>query len=378
MAAVTTINTYYKSIIDLVLELHDNELLSAKPGHCMKITGLGSNELEYLWETVKVKYPKMDNYIISEDTISDMYISATKLIELRNKQENPLLVLIPSNSRTAAEDSYGNATFKEISLEGIEVKLKEKLISEIPEDFKGILKDEILFYLQSEKINSSNIIDYLIALKENGYTRENVGDYIFHLNLIPDKNLLLEDDKIRSRLNFNILSAGLLSSFNKPLYDRIGELPLEPNSLQKDVVEFIKKEKKAKSSGELCEIIFNDYLNLNFSNWEIPDLKKNTDLRLECEYITNGDKKTLFKQEEDVYILNAKTNQNSKLKVRITSNTPPKDIPELHAFRIILMAVNGGSGDVLQDLRLAKNSTSNRPYRDLTFDISTNSIEEGS
>lgn len=378
MEAVKTINTYYKNIIDLVLELHSNELSSAKPGHCMKIIGLGSNELDYLWETVKAKYPKIDTYIILEQQTSDRYISATKLIELRNKEENPLLVLIPSNSRTAAEDSYGNATFKEISLDGIDVKLKEKLISEVPDDFKRIIKDEILFYLQSEKIELSDIVNYLVALKDNGYTIKNVGNYIYNLGLIPDENLIVEEEKTRSRLNFNLFSTGLLSSFNKPLYDRIGELPLEANTLQKEVVNFIKNEKAAKTSGELCKIIFRDYPNLNFSKWQIPDLKKNTDLRLECETITNGDRKTIFTQEEDVYVLNAKTNTNSKLKVRITTNTPPKDIPELYAFRIILMAVNGGSGDSLQDLRLAKNSSSTKPYRDLTFDISTNSVDEGS
>ncbi|MDH5404801.1 MAG: ATP-binding protein, partial [Candidatus Heimdallarchaeota archaeon] len=278
MEAVKAINTYYQNIIDLVLELHDDELSSAKPGHCMKITGLGSNELEYLWDIIKINYPKIESYIISEAGISDKYISATKLIELRNKQENPLLVLIPSNSRTAAEDSYGNATFKEISLEGIEVRLKEKLLSEIPEEFSNVLKDEILFYLQSENIELSNIINYLIALKENGHTKENIGNYIFHLNLIPDTNLILAEEKIRSRLNFNLLSTDLLSAFNKPLYDRIAELPLESNSLQKDIVKFIKKEKKAKNTEELCNIIFNDYSALNFSNWQIPDLEKSIDL----------------------------------------------------------------------------------------------------
>ncbi len=133
MELIKTINIYYKRIIDLILELHKAELGNAIPGHCMKIKGLGLNELEFLWEVIHDKYPTIDTFIVSEKSDgSDKFISATKLVEYRNKQEAPLLVLIPSNSRTAAEDSYGNATFKEISLEGIEHTLKDKLIANIP------------------------------------------------------------------------------------------------------------------------------------------------------------------------------------------------------------------------------------------------------
>lgn len=128
----TKINLYYQRIIDLVISLYHEEFVSAKAGHCMKITGFGNNELIYLWEELTDKYPGINTFIVSENEKDKSYISATKLIEFRNQQEKPLLVLIPSNSRTAAEDSYGNATFKEISLDGIEINLKDQLISKIP------------------------------------------------------------------------------------------------------------------------------------------------------------------------------------------------------------------------------------------------------
>jgi len=129
METLQKVNTYYQKIIELILELYNDDLQKAIPGHCMKITGLGQNELELLWEELNEKYPKIDTYIIkNEPDDNHKYISPTKLIEYRNKQKAPLLVLIPSNSRTAAEDSYGNATFKEISLDGIEERLKKSLI----------------------------------------------------------------------------------------------------------------------------------------------------------------------------------------------------------------------------------------------------------
>ena len=115
MQTANAISNYYHRIIGLILDLYHDDFSSASSGHCMKISGLGLAELEYLWDQVQERYPTIETYIISEENASrEKFITAAKLIELRNRQTAPLLVLIPSNSRTAAEDSYGNATFKEI------------------------------------------------------------------------------------------------------------------------------------------------------------------------------------------------------------------------------------------------------------------------
>jgi DNA phosphorothioation-dependent restriction protein DptH len=42
MQMTTQINTYYQRIIDLILDLYHDDLSKAIPGHCMKITGLGT------------------------------------------------------------------------------------------------------------------------------------------------------------------------------------------------------------------------------------------------------------------------------------------------------------------------------------------------
>ena len=181
----------------------------------MKITGLGMSELEFLWELIREKYPNINTFIVSEKSRSRFrFITATKLIEFRNKQDAPLLVLIPSNSRTAAEDSYGNATFKEISLEGIEHKLKEELLNSVPSEFTHIVKNEILGYLDILHGDAVYVIDYLLSLEEQGYNAETIGNNIYLLDLIPDNTLIKEHDKIRSRLNFNLESISLLGSFH--------------------------------------------------------------------------------------------------------------------------------------------------------------------
>lgn len=367
------INTYYQNIINLVLELHDQEFSNAEPGHCMKITGLGLNELKYLWDILNIKYPSMDTYIVLDGNIHDnMYISATKLIELRNKQENPLLVLIPSTSRTAAEDSYGNATFKEIPLDGLDVKLKNKLLAEIPFEFQEIIHVDILKYLSFANIRMSSIIDYLLALHEFGFSTENIGNFIFHLGLIPDSKLIADETRTRLKLNFNLNSITLLSSYNLPLYDRINELPLEQNSLQQDLVNFFKQENDVKTATDICKTIYENYPELNFSNWKIPDLDFDI-VKLTSEDISSPD----FSIEDGIKVLHTGQIANSKVRIRFSTIPNPKDIKELKYFKIVLMAVDGGRGEEITVLRKLNNTNSQYSYRNATVELNSSMIEEG-
>lgn len=372
MDASINISVYHRKVINLTIETYDDILQSASPGHCMKIGGFGDNELEYLWDTLTANYHNLDVFIVSDKEVGKKYISATKLIELRNKQEKALLVLIPSASRTAAEDSYGNATFKEITLDGIEEKLEEQLLSSISAPFNKDVKD-ILTYLRDQDISLFNKINYLIDLTENGITPKNIGNYVFHLNLIPDEFLLQDKDKMRTRINFNLKSIDLLSSFNKPLYDRISGLPLKNNSIQKDIVDFVKGEAEARSAETICKTIFNSYHNLNFSNWPIPDLDVK-DVKLITEDIKSSD----FRIEEGRKALRVETGKTSKIKVRFSTKPIPKDIEELRYFNIILMAVDGGSGEEIRTLRKLKNTNIARPYREAIVELNPNVIEEGS
>lgn len=369
-----TVNTYYQKVIDLILQLHKDELSRAKSGHCMKITGLGLNELEFFWDIIHTSYTNIDVFIVSDEATEDKrFISATKLIELRNKEEAPLLALIPSTCRTAAEDSYGSSSFQVISLEGIENKLKLELLNSIPEKYGDLIKSEILAYLEGYEISTVNIIKYLIALEESGYSKEAIGNNIFLLGLIPDSKLIDEPEKLRARLNYNLQSIELISSFSKPLYDRVSELPLEPNTLQKDLVSFIKKENGARSIEEICRLIFSSYGNLNFSNWQIPDLDFS-----HIKLLTEEIKSNSFKIEEGKKVLHVEEGRAAKVRIRFRTNPNPKDISELKFFKVVLMAVDGGVGEEISILRKLKNTTSNRSDREATVELNSNVIEEGS
>lgn len=367
------ISTYYQRIINLILELYKDDLKIAIPGHCMKITGLGFKELEFLWSRVKTEFPEIDVFIISNEKGNEKCISASKLIEYRNQEASPLLILIPSNSRTAAEDSYGNATFKEISLEGIEESLKQELLKNIPAEYFHIISHDILGHLKSSGIKTVDIIQYLLKLEEFGFNESNIGDYLYVLNLIPDSALISDLDKIKSRLIFNLESIHLLAAFNKPLYDRISELPLETHTLQREIIDFLKVQSGSKNIADICTGIFKDYQNLNFSNWTIPDLNFK-EFKLTIEEIKSND----FKVEDGVKVLHARVGATSSVKIKFNTNPPPNSFNDLKYFKVILMAVDGFAGEEISVLRKLKNSTSSRPFREITVDLNSNITEEGS
>ena len=89
---VNILTRYYQYIIELIVEIYNQEFEDAKPGHCMKITGLGNEQLLSLWKIITNHFKNLNTYIVDETQQGDCYISATKLIELRNQQKKPLLL----------------------------------------------------------------------------------------------------------------------------------------------------------------------------------------------------------------------------------------------------------------------------------------------
>ena len=153
-------------------------------GTCMKLTGLPLDDLVAIRELIVRDYPLLKVVVLTDgDFSADYAITATKLIELRNMGQDPILVLIPSALQTPAEDSYGNATFKELSIAGVDDRILASLTAEIPEDVVGLAKEVLDFAQEATKIDR---ISYLLALRHRGWDRTGVGEEMNWIGLIPD------------------------------------------------------------------------------------------------------------------------------------------------------------------------------------------------
>lgn len=362
--------TYYDFIVDIILQQFQHEFAEAKPGHCMKITGLADEQLFILLDKIRTHYPKMDSFIINDAEVGDKYISATKLIELRNNQSNPILVLIPSNSRTAAEDSYGNATFKDLQLENIDRILVDQLFKKIPEEKKRSIQT-IVEIFNINKNNNPALAKYLILLEENNYDDKAIGEYLFLIGGLPDHKLLEDPSVARARLILNQKSLNILASFNKSIYERVDSLEIEKDSIQKELIQFFREEKNIANKSDIVETIFNKYQNLCFGNWKIPNLNFDN-LNLEVTNISSPN----FVMEDGVKVLKANEGTNVKVKVQFTTTPPPNQVESLHGFRIVLMEADGGAGQEITTLRKLKNSKAASIFRSADIEINSNTTEE--
>ena len=98
---------YYKKFLALIAKSYEKQIKDATPGHCMKIEGLPKGELQKLIGMLRPLNKDLLIYILSDTETGNDFIHAAKLIELRNNPDKALLVLIPANTSTSAEDSYG-------------------------------------------------------------------------------------------------------------------------------------------------------------------------------------------------------------------------------------------------------------------------------
>lgn len=363
---------YYNKFLALFVEEYKNELMQDTPGYCMKVTGLSLDKLEQLYPLIKELNPSLKLYILSENQSGDRYISPTKLIELRNNLNITLLVLIPVSSSTSAEDSYGDATFKDLSILPIDNRILESAISNIPDLFKPTI-DELFAYLK-DRINQTIKIQYLLYHELNGYTKESIGNGIYLFGLIPDKELIENIDVIRKRLAFNVICSESLFDFSISVSERIIKLPIPPDTLQKSIANFLRVETESKTMYELSHIILEKYSELNFSNWQIPLDPSNNHLIVNAEILPGKD--MIENKEDGGFSLSIQSGKKVKLRLRIFTDPIPRESKDLKNFRIILMNVDGMYS--IGEVKKIKVTDGIKAYRDVSFEIADGQYEDGS
>lgn len=362
---------YYRLLLSLIIDEFKEEFVNAKPGHCMKITGLSMRELQPLCTAVRALPGELQTYILSDDIKGEEYISANKLIEFRNNDSIPLLILIPSNSRTSTEDSYGNATFKNLSIEHLDTRLLENLKAEIPITLKPAV-NEIFEYLRIQNLRQIQYLQYLLYLKSLDWAESAIGNGLAFLTLMPDNKINSELKQIRQRLLYNLKCVDILGDFSKPIPDRIRELPIKTNSLQNGITVFLRTENQLKNKSEICQTILQNYSDLNFSKWEIPDFETPHDLHVFVDKISSNDIRTT----DGDLTLTIPRDKTSKVKIRISTKPAPKDFKELRNFSIVLMAIDGWYQ--VTEVKRTKVTENAKTYRDITMEFSEAMFNEGS
>lgn len=369
---------YYERFIQHVVEAYSQKLKSAKPGHCMKITGLAMKELRVLLPLLRPLNSGMEVYILSETEKGDEYIHATKLIELRNNPDKSVLILVPSNSRTSAEDSYGDATFQNLSVAELQDSFVYKLISELPEE-KEYLWTQMTDLFKEIKPARTTVINYLLYLETKQYADEAWGNGLYLFGMLPDKDLIKNEGAIRRRFMINLEKvSSVMADFSLTAADRIVSLPLVRNTVQKDLMVFFTSTDNIEDAVSLFENIHDNHPEFNYA--VLPWIDKDNEskpVKVMVDIASGKDPKKELVRDADTGALLLAIPQDKKGKVSftITTDPSPKDNPDIFSFEIAL--VNIDDFTEVGVVKKAKVGTNKRASRKLSLNIASGMFEDG-
>jgi hypothetical protein len=220
------------------------------PGHCMRVTDLDDDIMESVCKELRRTRPDGNIFILGSHDQEDQpfRVTSTKLVELRNPDSNgelrqPLLVFIPTSLRTSAEDSFGVATFEELTFTGIYKDLINSLLDRLPVSLVGYVRDLLSILTEEEWLFADDVsrVRYLLTALENGIDGETLGASLYELTLIPDFKLFADPGMVNGKIRRNLGSVRSLIASHKSARGRIADLGLSDKALNARLFRYFEK-----------------------------------------------------------------------------------------------------------------------------------------
>ncbi len=366
---------YYNKFLPFIVDYYKDTLKEAKSGHCMKITGFAFRELKKLITMLRPINKDMQVYIISEEVTGEDFAHPNKIVELRNKNEFPLLALVPTNYRTSSEDSFGDATFQLLDVKGLDYRFYLYLERQVPET--QIVTWKLLkAFFDELKIEWSYRIKYYLFLEENQWDIKAWGNGLYLIGLIPDSKLLEDMSKLSRRLLYNLRCSDLLCNFSINAADKAMMLPLNPGTIQKDIVVFFREQRAVNDRIDLCQRIYENYPQLNFSGWSIDKLDNPlSNVIVTAELVPGKDpEKELVRDISGDYVMQIPFGKKSKVKLKITFEPTPQEMPEMKKYAVEIFNYEGF--EYLDTIRQA-NINSKGKSKTITLNINNAAFDDG-
>src|SRR5215475_660513 len=219
-------------------------------GHCMRVSDLDLEVMVHLCQQLRSQIPGAQVYILSDghraSIPSDLTVTSTKLVELRNPCADnilrpPLLVFIPSDLRAAAEDSFGVATFEQVSLGDAYRELGKLLLADVPNGLRPTIA-EVLRRIEATAwpfADAIAIARYLLTIKLNDYDRDAAGAALFELGLVPDFELFTDLARASLRVSRNLEKVRTLTWSGRSERGRVVELGLSERAFRTQLANFL-------------------------------------------------------------------------------------------------------------------------------------------
>ncbi len=253
-------------------------------GHCMRVSDLDAELMVRLCARLRAELPNTTVVVLTDGKLPikpEFAVSSTKLVELRNphadgSQRRPLLVFVPSEVRASAEDSFGVATFEEVSVRGLYESLIIQLVHEIPPALRGSVQESIRRLRDSETswafADALSTVRFLLTAKVNGNDAEAIGASLYEVGLVPDFEWLAPPEKAPARLMRNRECVEKLTWSSRSERGRVGELGLAKRTFKNLLGNFL-AEAGTDDPRQWARRIVVDKANwqLAFNRWEFED-----------------------------------------------------------------------------------------------------------
>ncbi|MDQ1015770.1 methylation-associated defense system ATP-binding protein MAD8 [Streptomyces afghaniensis] len=267
-------------------------LTSRAAGHCMRVTEVDAALAARLVRRLRsangtdaevcLLGPAQDTEEGSERR--DVTVTSTKLVELRNRSEHreasapgPLLVFVPPGLRASAEDSFGIATFEEVSLSDSYDLLAARLLDEIPAALRPSVEEllALLGEAPDQRASARARAAYLLTLKANGYGEQAAGAAVFHFGLVPDFELFAQPGELRERAARNRELVDKLSESTRSERQRVLELGLSDSEFTGRLAGFAARwglEDRVVWTRRI--VVDRENWALSFGNWRLDDRRR--------------------------------------------------------------------------------------------------------
>jgi DNA phosphorothioation-dependent restriction protein DptH len=347
---------FNQALADVICPQLAQALSSRSAGHCMRVTDLQADVMETVCVNLRRMLSNENIYILSRrDQITKPYhITSTKLVELRNPDRDGnlrpcLLVFIPANLRTSAEDSFGVATFEEITFDGIYGLMLSSLLDRIPQTLAGQVQTLFRCLDEEDWTPADDVarIRYLLTAMDNGIDGETLGASLYELTLMPDFKVYLETVNFSARILRNMSSVRELIDSYKSVRGRITGLGLKDVQVEKNLMAFFDKHDiEEPETWSSCIATEKAWWNISFNKWVFKDDQSLDNIKIQA---VEAELPEVTEQESNERIsglVGQKVlvpNKTRKMNVSFEVNPLPNKVRGLDHFTIQIVSQNGGA-----------------------------------
>jgi DNA phosphorothioation-dependent restriction protein DptH len=336
------------------------------PGHCMRVSDLDRELMERLCSRLRSDAPDSLIFVLGHadrDAGDDLYVTSTKLIELRNPDGDgnlrpPLLVFVPNELRTSSEDSFGIATFEDIRVGDVYSEINAKLLEGMPVSLRSAIQSVLQRVAQSEWGWAAPlaVTRFLLTIKINECDDDVVGAALYELGLVPDFKLLVEPTKAPYRVGRNLQCVTRLTYSDKSDRLRTMELGLEKRAFRAELANFL-AETGLENPCDWTRQIVRDRSNYRFSfdKWDFEDDADAPDEVfievLDTKLPRAGDKDSGIESLEGLtgeLVLPLGKNGLKKFSVAFAVDPVPSKVEGLSKFQAQIVSVTNGPTGVVK------------------------------